>query len=76
MGWHLDAQQAWQEDHGKDGRWKVVVHPNKGQCSDMSPPYNKGSLKGPFLFNLSEDPIEANDLCKKEKADVIQCIKR
>jgi len=66
MGFHLNAQVAWQQDFGADGVWKIIHKPNKGQCDVFSEPYGsmKGKdLNGPFLFNLSEDPTESNDLC-------------
>jgi len=68
MGFHLNAQVAWQEDFGDEGVWKIIEKPNKGQCADFAEPYGSmKSLKGPFLFNLTADPTEDHDLCKKFK---------
>jgi len=70
LGFKLNAQLAWQEDFGSDGVWKLVKKPNKGQCDDFHEPYasmTSKELNGPFLFNLSEDPIEANNLCSQHQ---------
>jgi len=68
IGWHLNAQLAYQEDFGAEGVWKIVQKPNKGQCDDFLEPF--GSMKdlnGPFLFHLTADPTESTDLCSQEK---------
>lgn len=68
IGFHLNAQEAWQQDFGKEGVWKIIHKPNKGQCETFYEPYASLSgkeLNGPFLFNLSEDPTESDDLCSK-----------
>jgi len=68
IGFKLHAQEAWQEDFGSDGVWKLVKKPNKGQCDVFDEPYasmTSKELNGPFLFNLSEDPLESNNLCSQ-----------
>lgn len=70
IGFHLNAQEAWQQDFGKEGIWKIIHKPNKGQCETFFEPYASLSgkeLNGPFLFNLSEDPTETKDLCSQHQ---------
>jgi len=65
LGFQLNAQEAWME-----GNWKLVKKPNKGQCETFYEPYasyDSKQLNGPFLFDLSADPTETNDLCSKHK---------
>lgn len=67
IGFAQSGQVAWQNDTGADGVWKIIYKPQKGQCSEFLPPYGKMKNKnGPFLFNLTADPTESNDLCKTE----------
>jgi len=66
MPFYLSGQTAIIQDEGKDGIWKIVTHPEKGQCATMLPPFKSGA-KGPFLFRLDQDPIEQNDLCAADK---------
>lgn len=46
--------------------WKLVQHPQKGQCDEFLPPW--GKVKDPCpvgcLFDLISDPTETNNVCK------------
>jgi len=64
MGFRLGSSVVWQQDFGVEGVWKIIKKPNKGQCEVFSEPYGSmASTQGPFLFNLTADPTESNDLC-------------
>lgn len=50
-----------------DGKWKMVVNPEKGQCDTFLPPWNTAkNLSKPLLFNLETDPTESQDLSMVE----------
>merc|ERR1712110_353517 len=67
IGFAQSGQVAWQNDTGADGVWKILYKPQQGQCEEFLPPYGQMKNKdGPFLFNLTADPTESNDLCKEE----------
>jgi len=67
IGFKQGQQLAWQNDTGVDGVWKIIQNPAQGQCEEFLPPYGNMKHKaGPFLFNLTADPTESNDLCKME----------
>jgi len=50
--------------------WKIVQHPEKGQCDDFLPPFDEPN-PCPYgcLFDLTKDMTETNNVCK-ENPDV------
>eukprot|EP00730_Choanoeca_flexa_P002622 TRINITY_DN11115_c0_g2_i13.p1 TRINITY_DN11115_c0_g2~~TRINITY_DN11115_c0_g2_i13.p1 ORF type:complete len:396 (+),score=69.67 TRINITY_DN11115_c0_g2_i13:290-1477(+) len=52
-----------------DNDLKLVYAPEKGQCATFEPPYDTTG-KGPFLFNLTSDPTESDDLSTSQPREL------